>query len=123
MFPALRFRLLTFAAALALFVGSAGGAEAGWVTIKNDTNAPIVLQQTICVNGQPKCGKPIRLLPGETVREWQPGSTVTKVEVFDGQNPKKSLYTGNLNIKDENQSFSVTTDGRVVSVIPAGRGN
>src|SRR5687768_3934548 len=100
MFPVLRSRLLTLTAALVLFVGSAGAADAGWVTIRNDTNATIVLQQTTCANGQPKRGKPVRLLPGETVREWQCGGTVTKVEVFDGQNPNKSLYAGSLTIKD-----------------------
>ena len=79
-------RLLPLLAAFVLLTGTTGAADAGWVTITNETGRVVVIQETLAANGQPKRCKPVRLLPGESVREFQPAATV-KVEVFDGQQP------------------------------------
>jgi hypothetical protein len=106
--------LITLTTAV-LIACSSGFAQAGWVTIKNDTNKTIVVQETVEVNGQVKRGKPINLLPGERLREYLPGPTVKKVEVFEAQNPNKSVWSGSLNCKEDTQTFSVsTTDGKVM---------
>jgi hypothetical protein len=118
MFAALRSRVLPPLAAVVAVVGLSGSAEAGWVTIKNNTDRVIVVQELVVTNGVVKRGKPIRLLPGETVKEYQTNPCVKKVEVFDANDPARPLYTGNLNCKDENPAFSITLDGRSVSITP-----
>jgi hypothetical protein len=90
-------------------LGSTGFARAEWITIKNDSNKTIVVQEIVDVNGQVKRGKPTNLLPGETLREFLPGPTVKKIEVFDAANPNKSVWSGSLNCKDETQVFSVSS--------------
>jgi len=116
MFSVLRNRIGALGATVALVVGAPSLVEAAWVTIKNDSGKTIVVQDIVVVNGQVKRGKPTTLLPGETIREFLPGPTVKKVEVLDGQN--QSLWSGNLNCKDENQIFSVSAGGGKVTVGP-----
>ncbi len=93
-----------------------GDAVANWFTIKNDTGKPIVVQETLIVNGQVRRGKPTTLLAGETLREFLPGPTVKRVEVYDPQTPNQATWSGNLNCKDENQTFSVSVAGGKVVV-------
>lgn len=117
MLAALHIRWLSLIAALVVLLGSAGAAEAGWVTIQNDTNQVIVVQGTLRCDGQAKRCKPIRLLPGESIREFHLPQ-MYKVEIFDGTNPTQSLYSGSLNIKAEKQSFSIGKDGQKLFVAP-----
>jgi hypothetical protein len=116
MFPSFRNPRVALVAALAVVLGSAGVAEAAWVTIKNDTGKTIVVQETIVVNGQVKRGKPTSLLPGETIREFLPSPTVKTIEVLDPQN--QSLWSGSLNCKEDTQTFSVSGGGGKIMVTP-----
>lgn len=117
MFAVFRHQILTLAATLLAAVGSSGAASAGWITIQNDTNKVVVIQESVTCNGQVRRCKPIRLLPGESVREFHSSPTI-KVEVFDGQNRNMSLGTDNLTITSEKQTFAVGLDGRTVQVTP-----
>ncbi len=110
---------LTLAAILFAVVGSSSAADAGWVTIQNDTGRVVVLQTTATTGGQPKRGRPVRLLPGEQVREFHSAPSL-QVEVFDGQPQDRSLYCGTLTLRTEAQTFLVTLSGRAVTVGPAG---
>ncbi|MCE9564814.1 MAG: hypothetical protein K8U57_22500 [Planctomycetes bacterium] len=107
--------LRTVVALTALFC-STGAASANWITIKNDTGKPIVVQEIVVVNGQVRRGKPTTLLSGETLREFIPGPTVKRVEVYDAAAPNQAAWSGNLNCKDDNQMFSVTVAGGRVAV-------
>lgn len=118
MVAVIRNRLFAFALAVVAMVGVAGSGEAGWIVLKNETNKTVVVQETINQNGTEKRGKPIRLLPGESVKQFYAGPLTAKVEVFDGQNTTKSLFTGNITHKGEDQTFSVATDGKAVFVAP-----
>lgn len=109
-----RTRLLTLTAVLATVLGSAGTAAAGWVTIKNDTSKPLVVQEVVVINGQVRRGKPTNLLPGETIREFLPGPTVKRIEVLDAQN--QGLWAGTLNCTADVQTFSVGIVGGKVIV-------
>ena len=100
-----RIRLLFLAAAL-VAMGPVSAAQADWVTIKNDTKRTIVAQSAITVNGQVKRGKPVRLLPGEVLREFYTPPAVG-IEVYDAQRPNKPILSTPLTIKNENQAFSV----------------
>jgi hypothetical protein len=119
MLAAFHHRCLTLAAALLAAAGTAPAAEAGWVTIQNDTGRVVVVQTTVTSNGQPRRGRPVRLLPGEHVREFHPTPSV-QVEVFDGQPQDRSLYCGTLTLRPDPQTFLVAAAGRGVTVTPAG---
>jgi len=106
--------------AIGLLFCCTGAASANWVTIKNDSGMPIVVQETVIVNGQVRRGKPTTLLAGETLREFLPAPTVKRVEVYDAQNPNQAKWSGQLNCKDDNQTFSVGTVGGKVVVSQVG---
>jgi hypothetical protein len=103
-----------------IVAGSAGAARAGWVTIRNDTNRVLVVQCGTTTGGQTKRCKPIRLLPGESAREFHTPSSVT-FEVFEGQSPNNLLHTSTQDIKAANQTYSVGFSGQSVMVAPAQR--
>jgi len=110
-------------AAVAVVLICAGSADASWITIRNDTKQTVVVQETTTVNGQVKRGKPIGLLPGESFREFLAGPTVKKIEVLDAQNSNRSLWSGNMNCKDESQTYSIAGSGGCITVRPAATSN
>jgi hypothetical protein len=118
MFPACRARCLSLAAAVLAVAGTARAAEAGWVTLQNDTARVVVVQTTVTVDGQTKRGRPVRLLPGESVREFHAAAAVT-VEVFDGRATDRSLFAGALPLRTDPQTFRVAPAGGGVAVTPA----
>ena len=61
MFPVRR-KLFAFALALVAACASAGAADGGWVTFKNDTGKPIQVQEFVTINGKKVSGKPTKLL-------------------------------------------------------------
>ena len=106
----LRFRLLALAATLLAAAGPARAGDGTWVTLKNNTRQVVVVQETVVCNGLVKRGKAIRLLPGETVREFQAAPAVKKVEIFDGRSPGKLLWSGNLNCSGSAQTFTISSE-------------
>jgi len=118
MVAGLRTWLVPVATALLAVVGNAGAADAGWVSIKNDTNRVIVVQGSATIKGQSKRCKAARLLPGETTREYHLPPFVT-VDVFDGRNPTKLLHTGNVTIRGDHQGFSISVAGSGIVIRPA----
>ena len=120
MFHVLRVLVLTITAGTA-FLASPASAAANWITIKNDTGKAIVLQETVVVKGEVRRGKAVNLLPGETFREFIPGPTTKRLEVFESQSPDRAAWSGNLDCKDDTQAFAVTSSVSkiaVVAVIP-----
>lgn len=108
-------RLLPLAVAFLALTGPTGAADAGWITLRNDTDKVVVVQGSVTCGGQLKRYKPVRLLPGESVREFQPAGEV-KVEVFDGKTPGRSLYAGTVTVTAEKQAFAVGADAKGVAV-------
>jgi hypothetical protein len=107
MFPG-RAKLSAFALAVLLTVASAGLADAGWVSFKNDTGKAIVVQEVVIVNGRIIRGKPTKLLAGESFREFQNTAGVKSYEVFAAGNIQTTMWHGNLNCAANSQAFSVT---------------
>ena len=70
----------------------AGGppAQAGWLTVKNDTKQTVVLE-SVADGVLVKRTKSVRLLPGETYREYRLVPGERKVQLFDGSQPGKPL--------------------------------
>lgn len=118
MFAASQSLIQTLLTSAFLFCGT-GTASANWFTIKNDTGKPIVVQESVVVNGQVRRGKPTVLLAGETLREFIPGPTSKRIDVYDQQNPAQATWSGTLGCKEENQTFSVGLTGGKVVVGPA----
>ena len=104
----IRNRLLPLMLAVVLTSHTATGAGASWITIRNDTQQVIVLQELIVQDGQVKRLKPLRLLPGESVRQCEPSPGMKKFEAFDGKQPGASLWSGELRVTEENQVFSIS---------------
>lgn len=105
MFP--RFRPLAFALAVLAALACAGVAEAGWVTFKNDTGKAVVVQEYVVVNGRKVCGKPYKLLPGESFREFQNTAGVKNYDIYDAAVPNKPVWSSPLNCAADKQAFSV----------------
>ena len=115
MFP--RNRLLAFALAGLATLASVSVADAGWVTIRNDTNKAVVVQEYVVVNGKKMGGKPTKLLAGESFREFQNTPGVKCYEVLDAANTNSVLCNSRLNCTANSQAFAVTSyQGRVTVV-------
>ena len=113
MFPG-RSRLIAFALALAAALAFVGTVEAGWVTLKNDTNKAIVVQEVVIVNGKQVRGKPVKLGAGESFREFQNTPGIKNYEIYDASAPNAPVCTSQLNCKADSQAFSVgVVNGRV----------
>lgn len=116
MAPLPRLRIVALVAAVAFVFGPADAANAAWVTIKNDTGKTIIVQEVVVVGGEVKRGKPTRLMPGETVREFLANPVAKQVEVFDAKNTATPIWNGTLSCKDGSQTFSVCVSGGKLTV-------
>lgn len=94
---------------------AAKSASAGWITITNDTNLVIVIQDSGDGKKVGK-GKLIRLLPGETHREFQLGAGDKKVQIFEMNAPRKPLFEGPMKWKADDLLLSVQPDGKAVKL-------
>src|SRR5687768_9449252 len=96
-----------------------GRATAGWVTIKNETNQPVVVQETHVVNNQVRRGKPVKLMPGDVLREFQANPGTKTIHVLEGGGQKRTLCRGELSWTTGDQAFAVRRDGTAVKVFDA----
>lgn len=96
---------------LILLAGVATSAPAaGWITIKNDTPTAVVVQSTCTLNNQVRKSKPIKLMPGETVREYQScGGTKTFVISEPGLLGKQ-LLKSDLQLTGDDEKFVLKAD-------------
>ncbi len=93
-------------------------AVAGWVTFKNDTPKTLVVQEFTTINGKKVCGKPYKLLPGESFREFHAIPGIKNYEIVDAANAANPLWSGQLNCKGDMQSFSITVVQGKAAVVP-----
>jgi hypothetical protein len=114
MFRTTRSRVIPLVAVA--LIACTGNADAGWVTIKNDTTKTLVLQETVTVDGKVKYGTAVRLLPGETVREFRATPAVKTVVVCDCAKPGVAIFRGDLNCTEDSQTFSITHDGKTTTL-------
>jgi hypothetical protein len=111
----IRSRFLAFALAVLATLALVGVADAGWVTIKNDTNKTVVVQEFSIANGKKVTGKPYKLQAGESFREFQNNPGIKTYDILDANsNP---LASGKLPCNNDSQSFSVTTTGNRVTIV------
>src|SRR4051794_39852350 len=103
MFP--RSQFFAFVLALLAAFAFVSEADAGWVTIKNDTGKGVVVQEFVIVNGKKVTGKPTKLQPGESFREFQNTPGIKSYEILDATNAP--VGGGRLDCRGDSQSFSV----------------
>ncbi len=111
---------------LVLLIVAAGGLEAcaGWLTLKNQTNQTVVVQELYTAAGQKRRGKAIQLHAGETLRQFVPGPVVKQIEIYDAGNPSQPLWNGSLSCVRANQSYAIVSKGGKLAVeeeLPPGR--
>jgi hypothetical protein len=95
---------------------SGGHAEAAWLTIRNDTNQELVIQEFVTVNGQPKLGRVIKLQPGEAIRENKHVAGTRGIRVFDPARPKTPLLIGTLKWEKDDVTFTLKPDQQSVAL-------
>ena len=101
-----------------LLAGPVASASAGWITIKNETNQTIVIQETVTVNGTVRRCKPVKLVPGEVFREFQAAAGQKTVQVLEsGLLLNRPLCQGDLKWQDADQGYSVLKVGEKVKVL------
>jgi hypothetical protein len=102
--------------AFLVLAAAPGAARAGWVTITNETSRVVVVQGTVTSNGQKQRSRPVRLLPGESVREHFASDSL-RVEVFDGHAPDHLLLASDQPIKGAKQAFAVRESPAAVVLV------
>ena len=104
--------MVRVATVLLAVVGWVLPAQAGWLTVKNDTAQTVVLE-SVCDGVLVKRTKSVKLLPGETYREFRLVPGERKVQLFDGSQPGKPLgpplAEGTLTWKLTDQSLHIET--------------
>lgn len=105
---------------LLLLLATSAPVHAGWVTIKNDTTQAIIVQETCTVNNKVRLGKPVKLMPGETLREFQNAPGTKTMQLFEpGLLMNKSLGKTELTWKDDDRAFSIKKEANEVKLQPA----
>ncbi len=103
---------------LVVLMVAAGGLEAwaGWLTLKNQTNQTVVVQELYTVAGQKRRGKVIQLHAGETLRQFVPAPMVKQIEIYDASNPGQPLWNGSLSCVRAHQSYAIVSKSGKIAV-------
>jgi hypothetical protein len=105
---------------LGVAVALPGTAAAGWITIKNETNQTVIIQETVTVNGSVRRLKPLKLVPGEVVREFHPAAGQKTICVLEpGLLLNRTICQGELKWQEADRGFSVFKAGDKVKVLTA----
>jgi hypothetical protein len=112
MFAAVRIPMAALTAALLFSDLFAIAGQSATLTIRNESNRVIVLQETIVQNGEVKRLRPIRLLPGESVKQPDSMPGNRSFELFDGQSPTVPLWSGKVCLGDGNRTIVVSSDAK-----------
>jgi hypothetical protein len=112
-------RTLTLTGLLALASGlSLPGAAPGWLGVRNDTGAPVVVQTATVVNNTVRRGKPQLLQPGEVALDALCGPSVKRVTVYDPKRPNQPLFQDDVTCKGDDLFFSLRPEA--VPVVKVG---
>ena len=96
---------------------TSGTAPAGWVSIKNELKIAVVIQE-LPDNPAVKRGKAVRLLPGETYREYHPVSGEKRFHLLDLRGHGKPLFLGLLRWSKLDVSLRIRSEEGGVTVVP-----
>jgi hypothetical protein len=83
-------------------------AEASWITFQNDTKQAMIVQELVTVRGKVVPGRPVKLAPGETLREFQPSLGAKTIQILEpGKAANKLLHQSDVAVKDKDLSLSI----------------
>jgi hypothetical protein len=108
------FRLIAVVFTLASL--GASQACAGWITIRNDTKQTVVVQEVTTVNGKTRAGKSIKLLPGESVREYRSNPGSKSIVVYDPDQPKSPLLRSKIKWDKDDATFSLSPEEKAIAL-------
>ncbi len=94
-------------------------AQAGWITVKNDTKQVILIQEVGGPLNRPIRGKCIKLQPGETYREYQLLAGSKNIVLYDSEAPTAPLSQDKLTWVKDDATFSIAPDGKSIRLISA----
>jgi hypothetical protein len=79
-----------------LAAGGTARADSTWLGLRNDTDAPLVVQEIVLVKNQVRRGASRKLLPGESAFDAQVVPAAKRVVIFDPRDPDRPLYQGDV---------------------------
>jgi len=106
-------------AALAVFglLGAASPADAGWLTITNDTRRVVLIQETGGPLLRPIRGKCVKLQPGETYREFHLLPGEKSVILLDANAANPIPAADSLRWPKDDAPFAVQHDGPLLKLV------
>lgn len=104
-------------AALVALGLTAGSARAGWLSVKNDTKAVILIVE-VPANPVAKRSKPVRLLPGEVYREYHAEAGEKQIQVLDAKSPARVLCEAKVKWPVQDVTVRVRTVGKETKLEP-----
>jgi len=106
---------ILFALAAAVFVTS--DAAAGWIVIKNETKQALIVVEIAGTPNRPIQGKPVKLQPGETYREFQAAAGQKTFAIYDAAKLNAPLVQQAVTWPVEDSSFGIRGEGKLVKLI------
>lgn len=92
-------------------------ASAGWVSMTNESKRTLVILE-VFENSLPKRGKSIRLLPGETYREYHPFAGEKRFHILEHRGSGTPLFLGLLRWPKGDVGLRISSEAGVVTVTP-----
>jgi hypothetical protein len=93
-------------------------AEAGWLSVRNDTRGTLVVQEIVVVNNQARRGPQRQLFAGEIAVESVTGAGVKRFIVFDPKQPNVILLNEDVKYTGADQVFSIQVDPPAMAGLP-----
>ena len=95
---------------------------AGWVIIKNETKQPLVVVEIAGTPNRPIQGKPVKLQPGETYREFQAGAGTKTFAIYDASKLNAPIAQQPIAWPSEDSTFGIRGDGKAIKLVSADSG-
>lgn len=106
--------------AILLLLALSPASPAAWITYQNNTKEAVILQDVQNIGGRAVRGKPVKLAPGETFREFQAAAITKSIEVYQpGKEANKLLTSDTVTVKDQDVSLAIKTVNGAVKLTVA----
>jgi hypothetical protein len=84
--------------------------RAAWLTLRNDTKQELAYCDVKMVNGKAVLGRPVKLLPGECVKENKTAAGSMTIAIIDPAKPKTILAQGTMEWKKDDIVYTIKSD-------------
>jgi hypothetical protein len=101
---------------LVTFALSSGPSLAGWITLKNETRTELVVQPIVTINGRERLGKAIKLMPGETLKQWEAAPGSRTIQLYDPANANRSVIRSRLEWSTADATYTVAETAGVLKL-------